>query len=71
MVEGGPKVAAAFLAADLIDEAVLLRAPMVIGAEGIDALHDQPLAALTRSRHLVARDSERLGPDLCQSFERI
>jgi diaminohydroxyphosphoribosylaminopyrimidine deaminase / 5-amino-6-(5-phosphoribosylamino)uracil reductase len=71
MVEGGPKIAAAFLAADLIDEAVLLRAPMVIGAEGIDALEDLPLTALTRSRHLGARDSERLGADLCQSFERV
>src|SRR6202007_2257718 len=49
MVEGGPTVAAAFLAADLVDEALLLRAPVVIGPDGIDALDGLPLTALTGS----------------------
>ncbi len=46
MVEGGPKVAASFVAADLIDEAVLVRADKTIGS-GIDALEGMPLDALT------------------------
>ena len=33
MVEGGPTIAAAFLKADLVDEAVLFRAPARIGPE--------------------------------------
>src|SRR5215467_77336 len=48
MVEAGPMLAAAFLNADLVDEAVLLRAPASIGPEGIDALEGLPLEALTR-----------------------
>ena len=47
MVEGGPTVAAAFVAADLVDEAVLLRAEKTIGADGIDALEGMALSALT------------------------
>ena len=48
MVEGGPTLAAALLAADLVDEAVLFHSPKIVGADGIEALDGLPLAALTR-----------------------
>ena len=51
MVEGGPTVAAAFVAADLVDEAALFRSPNPLG-EGIDALEGLPLTALTKSPKL-------------------
>jgi diaminohydroxyphosphoribosylaminopyrimidine deaminase/5-amino-6-(5-phosphoribosylamino)uracil reductase len=70
MIEGGPIVAAAFLAADLVDEAVLLRAPMTIGADGIEALDGLPLTALTRSQRLRSRGVEEIGPDSIETFER-
>ena len=47
MVEGGPTLAAAFVAADLVDEAVLFRSPKIVGPDGIDALATGALAALT------------------------
>ena len=47
MVEGGPTVAAAFVQADLVDEAALFRSPNPLG-EGIDALEGMPLTALTQ-----------------------
>jgi diaminohydroxyphosphoribosylaminopyrimidine deaminase / 5-amino-6-(5-phosphoribosylamino)uracil reductase len=68
MVEGGPTVAAAFVSADLVDEAVLLRADKTIGADGIDALEGMPLTALTK--HLRSRGSEWLGADTIETFER-
>src|SRR5262249_27094808 len=43
MVEAGPILATAFLNADLVDEAVLLRAPAPIGSDGIDALEGHAL----------------------------
>ena len=52
MVEGGPKVAASLVAADLVDEAVLFRSPKTVGAAGIDALEGLPLTALTQSPRL-------------------
>jgi diaminohydroxyphosphoribosylaminopyrimidine deaminase/5-amino-6-(5-phosphoribosylamino)uracil reductase len=70
MVEGGPKIAAAFLAADLVDEAVLFRAPKPIGADGIDAIEGQGLDALTRSPHLTSVGDDRAGIDSIEFFER-
>jgi diaminohydroxyphosphoribosylaminopyrimidine deaminase / 5-amino-6-(5-phosphoribosylamino)uracil reductase len=70
MVEGGPTVAAAFLAADLVDEAVLLRGPRPIGADGIDALEAMPLTALTASPRLCSRGIEAVGEDTIETFAR-
>jgi diaminohydroxyphosphoribosylaminopyrimidine deaminase/5-amino-6-(5-phosphoribosylamino)uracil reductase len=71
MVEGGPTVAAAFIAADLVDEAALLRAPVTIGPDGIDALAGLPLTALTQSPRLRSRGIEPAGPDRVEMFERV
>ena len=54
MVEGGPKVAASFLKADLVDEAVLAARPEDDRRDGIDALDGLPLDALTASPRLTA-----------------
>ena len=47
MVEGGPKLAGAIVAADLVDEAALLRGEKTIGDDGIDALEGMPLDGFT------------------------
>lgn len=70
MVEAGPILAAAFLDADLLDEAVLLRAPILIGTDGIDALEGRPLEALTRSPRLALVGSETAGADRIERYER-
>jgi diaminohydroxyphosphoribosylaminopyrimidine deaminase / 5-amino-6-(5-phosphoribosylamino)uracil reductase len=71
MVEAGPIVAAAFLRADLADEAVLLRSPSALGADGIDALDGLPLSALTQSSRLKATGREAIGADKIETFERL
>jgi diaminohydroxyphosphoribosylaminopyrimidine deaminase / 5-amino-6-(5-phosphoribosylamino)uracil reductase len=70
MVEAGPILAAALLAADLVDEAVLFRSAKVIGPGGIDALDAMPLTALTRSGRLKSVGGEAVGEDSCEIFER-
>ncbi len=70
MVEGGPTLAAAFLAADLVDEAVLFQSPKEVGPDGIDALDGLPLTALTQSPRLAWISSEAVGGDSCDLFER-
>lgn len=70
MVESGPILAAAFLRADLVDEAVLFRSPKRIGPGGLDALDGMPLSALTQSQRLKAVGSETLGADTVETFER-
>jgi diaminohydroxyphosphoribosylaminopyrimidine deaminase/5-amino-6-(5-phosphoribosylamino)uracil reductase len=70
MVEGGPKIAAALVAADLVDAAVLLRSRQSIGPDGIDALEGMPLTALTQSPHVISRATETIGEDIAETFER-
>ena len=70
MVEAGPIVSAAFLAADLVDEAALFRSAVAIGADGIDALDGMPLSALTLSPKLRLVGSEQIGADTLEMFER-
>ncbi len=69
MVEGGPTVAAAFVKAGLVDEAVLFRAPAPIGRDGIDALDRLPLTALTDKLQLV--ETEAVGSDTLERYERM
>jgi diaminohydroxyphosphoribosylaminopyrimidine deaminase / 5-amino-6-(5-phosphoribosylamino)uracil reductase len=70
MLEGGPRVAASFVAADLIDAAILFRSVRSVGADGIDALEGLPLAALTSSPRLGLIKSETLGADVWDVYER-
>ena len=70
MVEGGPFLAASFVAADLVDEAILFHSPKAIGADGIDALDGLPLTALTQSRRLKCLMSEPVGADTRVVFQR-
>jgi diaminohydroxyphosphoribosylaminopyrimidine deaminase / 5-amino-6-(5-phosphoribosylamino)uracil reductase len=69
MVEAGPIASAAFLAADLVDEAALFSSPNAIG-EGIDALEGMPLSALTQSPRLRLVGREQTGSDTLEMFER-
>jgi diaminohydroxyphosphoribosylaminopyrimidine deaminase/5-amino-6-(5-phosphoribosylamino)uracil reductase len=69
LVEGGPIVAAALVAADLIDEAVLFRSQRIVGADGIDALEGLRLAELTARMRPVGRESA--GADTVEFFARM
>lgn len=68
MVEGGPTVAASFVAADLVDAAALVYSEKIIGDDGIAPLEGMPLDALTGRLH--ARGSEQAGPDTIEFYER-
>jgi diaminohydroxyphosphoribosylaminopyrimidine deaminase/5-amino-6-(5-phosphoribosylamino)uracil reductase len=70
MVEGGPTIAAALVAADLVDAAVLFRGPGAIGPDGIDTLEGLPLSALTQSPNLMLVGTQPAGSDRIDMFER-
>jgi diaminohydroxyphosphoribosylaminopyrimidine deaminase/5-amino-6-(5-phosphoribosylamino)uracil reductase len=67
LVEGGPTVAAAFLTADLIDEATLFVSPKPVGSDGIDAFNPSAEIALLR---LQQGDAEQVGPDRLELYQR-
>ncbi len=70
MIEAGPIVSAAFVNADLVDEAVVFRSPTAIGPDGIDALEGLPLDAVTASTRLVMTGTDTVGTDRVTHFVR-
>lgn len=64
LVEGGGRLAAALLRADLVDEVHWFLAPRLIGAEGRPALGALALSSLRDARTLETTRIERCGPDL-------
>ena len=70
MVEAGPILSAAFLKADLVDEAALFRSPKALGPDAIDALEGLPLSTLTQAPSLRLVASEAVGDDRLELFER-
>jgi diaminohydroxyphosphoribosylaminopyrimidine deaminase/5-amino-6-(5-phosphoribosylamino)uracil reductase len=70
MVEGGARVAASFVEADLVDEIWLYTGKTVIGADGVPALNGIPLTSLTQSPRFRQRASEGVGEDFLSVYER-
>lgn len=63
LLEGGPRLAAAFLDAGLIDEAVLYLAPTVLGA-GRSVVDGGAARTLADAHHGELREITRIGPDV-------
>lgn len=70
MVEGGSRVAASFVAADLVDEIWLFRGTEAIGAGGVDALAALPLSKITQSQAFRLHASETIDSDTLTVYER-
>lgn len=68
MVEAGPRIAASFLQAGLVDEADVFTAPLTLGADAIDALHGLPLSAL--DHYLAGSETAMHGPDRLRILRR-
>jgi diaminohydroxyphosphoribosylaminopyrimidine deaminase/5-amino-6-(5-phosphoribosylamino)uracil reductase len=68
LVEGGGRLAAALLRADLIDRLVWINAPMLIGGDGIPAVADLGLATLANAPRFEHVTTEILGADVLSHF---
>jgi diaminohydroxyphosphoribosylaminopyrimidine deaminase/5-amino-6-(5-phosphoribosylamino)uracil reductase len=71
LVEPGPIIAASFLKADLIDEAVVIRSPAALGVDAVDAIEGLSLKSLTDSLKFRIAEREKLGADQLTVYERI
>ncbi|MBB5935531.1 diaminohydroxyphosphoribosylaminopyrimidine deaminase/5-amino-6-(5-phosphoribosylamino)uracil reductase [Streptomyces zagrosensis] len=63
LLEGGPTLAGAFIAAGLMDKVVGYLAPVLLGA-GPAALADAGITTIGRALRLSVTDTARIGPDL-------
>lgn len=70
LAEGGGRLAASLISANLVDRIEWFRAPLVLGMEGrpaVAALELARLADAPRFRRVALRE---LGPDIWESYER-
>jgi diaminohydroxyphosphoribosylaminopyrimidine deaminase/5-amino-6-(5-phosphoribosylamino)uracil reductase len=68
LTEGGPTLAAALLAADLVDDAVLFHSDKIIGSDGVEALNAAAWASL--KHQLTHVTSLPVGTDRQEIYER-
>ena len=68
LVEGGGHLAAAFARAGLIDRLVWVHAPMLIGGEGIPAIAEIGLKALSEAPGFTRLSTETVGDDVLTVF---
>jgi diaminohydroxyphosphoribosylaminopyrimidine deaminase/5-amino-6-(5-phosphoribosylamino)uracil reductase len=71
MVEGGGRVAAAFVAAGAVDALWWFRAPILLGAEGRPCVAALALAKLADAPKFRRLDVQSVGDDLWERYERI
>jgi len=69
LLEGGPTLAASFLAAGLVDRLVIYLAPLLLGA-GRPLTADLGVATLADAGHWQLLDVTRIGPDLRLTYAR-
>jgi len=70
LVEGGSRVAASFVAANLVDEIWLFRGAKEVGSDGVDALDALPLSKITQSQGFRVHASETFNHDTLTIYER-
>jgi diaminohydroxyphosphoribosylaminopyrimidine deaminase/5-amino-6-(5-phosphoribosylamino)uracil reductase len=71
LVEGGAEVASSLVNADLVDEVVILRAPVVVGPNGVRALGGTALSAIERSPRYRLVETAGVGPDTMRTYVRV
>lgn len=70
MVEGGGILSRALLSDGLVDEVVLIKAPVVVGQDGIPAFGGLALATVERSSTYAMIEERREGDDLIRRYIR-
>jgi len=70
LVEGGPSVAQVFLAADLVDEAIIYQGAKPAGIDGLLPFVSEGLDRLSEGGHFTLVESRQLGPDRMTKWRR-
>lgn len=71
LAEGGAQIASSLVSADLIDEVVIFRAPVVVGPDGVRALGGYALSAIERSPRYRQIEAANLGEDEMRRYLRV
>jgi diaminohydroxyphosphoribosylaminopyrimidine deaminase / 5-amino-6-(5-phosphoribosylamino)uracil reductase len=71
LIEGGPAVAESFVAADLVDEAVIYQSPNPVGDGGLMPFGGEGLDRLSKNGHFTLIATRAFGPDRMTRWRRI
>lgn len=71
LIEGGPSVAESFMAADLVDEAVIYQGPNPVGEGGLTPFGGEGLDRFAGSGHFTFIATRTFGPDRMTRWRRI
>jgi len=71
LVEGGSRIASTLVGAELVDEVILFRAPVVVGADGVRALDGYALSAIERSPRYRQIEAASVGDDQMRRYWRV
>lgn len=71
LIEGGGAIAAAFLAADLVDRIHAFRAPVVIGGDGLPGIGALGLDRVADATRFVRLDISPIDDDIAELYQRI
>jgi len=69
LIEGGARLATAYLEAGMVDMITWYRAPMVLGGDGLDAVGPIGIGRLGEAMRLRRRTVEALGDDLLETYD--
>jgi diaminohydroxyphosphoribosylaminopyrimidine deaminase/5-amino-6-(5-phosphoribosylamino)uracil reductase len=70
LAEGGSELAGSLVFADLLDEVVIFRAPVVVGLDGVRAIASSALSAIERSPRYRPVESMQVGEDEMRRYLR-
>jgi diaminohydroxyphosphoribosylaminopyrimidine deaminase / 5-amino-6-(5-phosphoribosylamino)uracil reductase len=71
LVEGGGRLAASLLRANLVDRLVWMRAPLVVGGDGVPAIAALDLAGLAAAPRFTLMSAEIAGGDVIETYRRL
>jgi diaminohydroxyphosphoribosylaminopyrimidine deaminase / 5-amino-6-(5-phosphoribosylamino)uracil reductase len=70
LVEGGGGLAAALIAADLVDRVAWFRAPRIVGGDGLAAIAPAGIASLESAPRFERQSLETVGEDVLETLRR-
>ena len=70
LLECGPRLASAFLRADLVDRVVWFAAPILLGGPALAVIDDVGVGTLTDARRWQLRELREVGSDVRMDFSR-
>jgi diaminohydroxyphosphoribosylaminopyrimidine deaminase/5-amino-6-(5-phosphoribosylamino)uracil reductase len=68
LVEGGSKLATSFIKNNLVDQLIWIKAPIIIGNEGIPAISDFDISSIKDAKTFKCHSIKKLGDDVAEVF---